>query len=139
MSRVRKEPNSSDLIRTARGTWTLWAMALAFAAGIFFTTFSLTSGAHGVEIAVLLVAGIVGATLVRALVRENLVSVIFALILVAECVILSQSDKPWSSLWPVLIPGNAIGVMVGAIVRETLRESRPRMAQDVPAEGAGDA
>jgi CHASE2 domain-containing sensor protein len=113
-------------------------MVLAFAAGIFFTTFSLTSGVHGVEIAVLLGAGIVGGALVRALVRENLVAVIFVLVVVAECVILSQSAGPWSTLWPVLIPGNAIGVMVGAIVRETLRESRPRIAREVlknPSEG----
>jgi CHASE2 domain-containing sensor protein len=114
-------------------------MALTFAAGIFFTTFSLTGGSNGAEIAVLLAAGIVGGALVRALVRENLVAVIFALIVVAECVILSQSDKTWSTLWPVLIPGNAIGVMVGAIVRETLRESRPQTARDVRADGAGDA
>jgi hypothetical protein len=36
----------------------------------------------------------------------------------------SQLAKPWSNLWPVLIPGNAIGVMIGFILRETLRESR---------------
>ena len=130
MTEARKVPNSSGIIRTVRGTWTLWLVALAFAAGIFVTTFTLTSGAYGVEIAVLLAAGMAGGALVRALARENLVAAIFALIIAAECVVLSQSALPWSTLWPVLIPGNAIGVMVGAIVRETLRESRPRFVRE---------
>ncbi|TLM83228.1 hypothetical protein [Pseudarthrobacter sp. NamE5] len=136
---MRKAPNWSGIIRTVRGTWALWAMALAFAAGIFFTTFSLTGGSHGVEIAVLLAAGITGGALVRALVRENLVGVLFVLVVVAECVIFSQLAKPWSTLFTVLIPGNAIGVMVGAIVREALHESRPRMARNVRVDGTSEA
>jgi hypothetical protein len=114
-------------------------MALAFAAGIFFTTFLLTNGANGVEIAVLLVAGILGGALVRALVRENLVDILLVLVVLAEGVLLSHAPKPWSSLWPVLIPGNAIGVMVGAIVQETLRENRPQVVRNVRSDGTKKA
>lgn len=120
-----------------RGTWTLWAMVLAFVGGVFFSTYSLTKGSNGLGIAVLLAAGVAGGALVRALARENLVSVLFLLVVVVECVMFSQLGKPWSTLWPVLIPGNAIGVMVGSIVRETLRESRPRIVRDVRSDEAG--
>lgn len=114
----------SGLTRTLRGTWTLWAVALAFAAGVFFASYAMTEGSNALGIAVLLAAGIVGGAFVRLLARENLVAVLFALIVVVECVIFSQLANPWSNLWPVLIPGNAIGVMIGSILRETLRESR---------------
>lgn len=81
---MRKVPNSSGLICTLRGTWPLWAMALAFVADIFFATYSLTKEFSGPGIAVLLAAGIVGGALVRLLARENLVAVLFALIVVVE-------------------------------------------------------
>jgi hypothetical protein len=84
---MRKVPYSSGLIRTLRGTWTLWAMALAFVAGVFFASYSLTKGSNALGIAVLLAAGIVGGAFVRLLARENLVAVLFALIVVVECVI----------------------------------------------------
>ncbi len=110
-----------------RGTWTLWAMVLVFVGGIYFTTYSLSEWSNGLEIAVLLAAGIISGALVRALPRENLVSVLFVLVLAMECVAFSQFGAPWSTLWPVLVPGNAIGLMVGSIVRETLRETPPRI------------
>ncbi|WP_146031869.1 hypothetical protein [Arthrobacter sp. AFG7.2] len=58
-------------------------------------------------------------------------SVLFVLVVVAECMTFSQLGMPWPTLWPVLIPGNAIGVMVGSIVRETLRENRPRNVREM--------
>lgn len=123
--------SSSSLFRFVRGTWTLLAMALAFAIGIFFTGFSLNNGSNGVEIVALIVLGLAGGGSVRALVRENLVAVVFIVLVVGECALLSQFPEPWSSLWPVLIPANAIGVMVGNIVRQGLLESRPKVSSDV--------
>ena len=123
--------SSSSLFRFVRGTWTLLTMALAFAIGIFFAVFSLNSGSNGVEIAALIVLGLAGGGSVRALVRENLVAVVFIVLVVAECALLSQFPEPWSRLWPVLIPANAIGVMVGNIVRQGLLESRPKVLRDV--------
>lgn len=135
--RSMRKPNSLSFVRAVRGTWVLWAMVLAFAGGVFFSTYSLTKGSNGLGIAALLAVGVAGGAGVRALARENLVSILFVLVVVVECVMFSQLGKPWSTLWPVLIPGNAIGVMVGAIVRETLRESRPRIVRDVRSDEAG--
>lgn len=136
---MRKVRNPPGLIRTVPSTWSLWVMVLAFVAGIFFASYSLTRGSNALVIAVLLAAGIVGGALVRLLARENLVAVLFALIVVVECVILSQLPKPWSSLWPVLIPSSAIGVMIGHILRETLRERRAQIVPGVLADRADDA
>ncbi|PNI08357.1 hypothetical protein CXX84_10505 [Arthrobacter sp. AFG7.2] len=106
-------------------------MVPAFMGGVFFSTYLLTKGSYGLGIAVLLAAGVAGGALVRALAQENLVSVLFVLVVVAECMTFSQLGMPWPTLWPVLIPGNAIGVMVGSIVRETLRENRPRNVREM--------
>jgi hypothetical protein len=67
------------------------------------------------------------------------VAVLFVLILEAECAIFSQLSTPWSNLWPLLIPGNSIGVMVGSIVRETLREIRTQNVRNVGADGTSEA
>jgi hypothetical protein len=123
--------SSSSLIRFVRGTWTLLAMALVFAIGSFFSVFSLNNGSNGVEIVTLVVLGLAGGGLVRGLVRENLVAVVFIVLVVGECALLSQFSEPWSNLWPVLIPANAIGVMVGNVVRQGLLESRPRVLRDL--------
>ena len=128
---MRDAQGLPQLIRVVRGAWTLLALALVFAIGIFFSTFSLHNGSNGVEIAALLVLGLAGGGLIRGLVRENLVTVVFIVLLVGECVLLSQLSGPWSKLWPVLIPANAIGVMVGNVVRLGLLESRPRISRDV--------
>ncbi|WP_345147582.1 hypothetical protein [Arthrobacter ginkgonis] len=106
-------------------------MALVFATGIFFSALSLRNGSNGVEIVALLLLGLAGGGLVRGLVRENLVAVVFIVLVVGECALLSQLSGPWSKLWPVLIPANAIGVMVGNVVRQGLLESRPRISRDV--------
>lgn len=107
------------------------ALALAFALGVFVTTFSLTNGSDGVEIVALVVLGLAGGGLVRGLVRENLVAVFFIVLVVGECVLLSQFSEPWSRLWPVLIPANAIGIMVGNIIRLGLSDSNRRVLRDV--------
>lgn len=122
---------SSPLSRFVRGTWALLATALAFALATFFVLFSLTSGSKGVEIAALIVLGLVGGGSARAFVRENFVAVVLFILVIAECALLSQSPEPWSRVWPVLIPANAIGVMVGNTVSEGLRESRPKVLRDV--------
>lgn len=119
------------LRRIVRGTWPLLAMALAFAVALFFSALSLVGGSYGVEIAALVVLGLVGGGLARGMVRENLVAVVFIALVVAECALLSQLPEPWSRLWPVLIPANAIGVMAGSIIRDGLRELRPRVLRDV--------
>lgn len=110
----------------------LLAMALVFALLIFFSMISVTNGKFAEEIVVLLVVGSVSGGLVRGFVREKLVTVVFALVVLGECVLLSQFPEPWSLLWLVLIPANAIGVMVGNVAREGLRESsRPEVTRDV--------
>jgi hypothetical protein len=128
---MRDAQGLPQLIRFARGAWTLLAMALLFAIGVFFSALSLRNGSDGVEIAALLFLGLAGGGLVRGLVRENLVTVVFIVLIVGECALLSQLSDPWSSLWPVLIPANAIGVMVGNVVRQGLLESRPSISRDV--------
>lgn len=123
--------SSSSPLHFVRGTWTLLTVALVFAAGIFFTVFPLNGGSNGVEIVALVVLGLAGGGSVRALVRENLVTGVFIVLIVGECALLAQFPEPWSKLWPVLIPANAIGVMVGNIVRQGLLESGPKVWRDV--------
>lgn len=130
-SRMRDVQGSSQLIRFVRGTWALLALALVFAVGIFFSAFSLHNGSHAVEIAALLILGLAGGGLIRVLVRENLLAVVFVILLVGEGALLSQLSNPWSSLWPVLIPANAIGLMVGNLVRQGALESKPNISRDV--------
>ncbi|MHA7263955.1 hypothetical protein ACX80W_12215 [Arthrobacter sp. TMN-37] len=128
---MRDTQGSMSLGRFVRGTWTLLVTALVFAVAIFFSVFSLSNGSHGLEIAALLVLGLVGGGLARGLFRENLVMAVFIVLIVGECALFSQLSGPWSSLWPVLIPANAIGVMVGNVVRLGYLESRPRALRDV--------
>ncbi|MBG6226779.1 hypothetical protein IWX63_003381 [Arthrobacter sp. CAN_A2] len=114
-----------------RGAWALLVMVLVFAVGIFFSVLSLSSGSSGVEIAVLVVLGLAGGGLVRGLVRENLITAVFIVLVVAECAVLSQFSEPWSSFWPTLIPANAIGLILGNVVRQGLLEGRPNTRRDV--------
>jgi hypothetical protein len=128
---MKDTQRASSLLRFLRVAWKLWVMALGFAAGIFFSALSLTNGSHAVGILVLIILGLAGGCLVRALARENLVAVLFVILVVGECALLSQSPAPWSRLWPVLIPANAIGVMMGNLMRLGLLESNRRVLRDV--------
>lgn len=128
---MKDTQSSSSFIRFLQGAWSLLALALVFAIGVFFAVFSLNSGSNAVEIVALIILGLAGGGTVRALVRENLVAVVFIVMVVGECALLSQLSEPWSSLWPVLIPANAIGVMVGNVVRQGLLENRQRVLRDV--------
>jgi hypothetical protein len=65
------------------------------------------------------------------LVCENLVAVSLIVLVAGECVFLSQFAEPWSRLWPLLIPANAIGNMVGNIVRLALSDSSRGVLRDV--------
>ena len=114
-----------------RAAWLLWAMVLFFAGGIFFSTLSLATGAHGLEIGLLLAAGILVGGLVRGLVRARWVTTILVLTVAVEGVLLSQSAAPWSSLWPVLVPATAIGVMVGNLIRLAALDSKRKVIRDV--------
>lgn len=128
---MKETQGSTTFVRLMRGAWALLAMVLIFAVGIFFSVLSLTNGSSGEEIVTLVLLGLAGGGLVRGVVRENLISVVFISLLVAECALLSQFSEPWSSLWPTLIPANAIGLMLGNVVRQGLLESRPRIRRDV--------
>jgi hypothetical protein len=123
--------NSSSLLHLLRASWAFWAVGLVFAVGTFLSLFSLTEGAHGLEIGLLIAAGIVGGGLIRGLVRERWVVIILVLVVAAEVFLLSQSTDPWSVLWPVLIPASATGVMVGNIMRLCVVESRRQVTRDV--------
>lgn len=114
-----------------RAAWLLWAMVLFFCGGIFFSTFSLTAGAHGLEIGVLLAAGILMGGVVRGLVIEHRVTTILVLVVAVGGVLLSHSTAPWSSLWPVLVPATAIGVMVGNVIRLAALDSKRKVIRDV--------
>lgn len=123
--------SSTTFIRSLRAGWTLLALALAFTLGIVFTTLSITDGAYVVEIVCLVVLGVAGGGVVRGFVRESLVAILFIVLVVGECFLLSQAPEPWSRLWPILIPANAIGVMVGNIVRSALTEGSRKVLRDV--------
>lgn len=106
-------------------------MGLVFVVGILLSTLSLTEGAHGLEIGLLLAAGIVGGGLIRGLIRERWVAIILVLVVAAEGLLLSQSTDPWSVLWPVLIPSSATGVMVGNVIRLYVLDSKRQVTRDV--------
>jgi hypothetical protein len=123
--------DSSSVFRFFRAAWSIWAIALAFAVGIYLSTFSLTGGSNGVEIGMLLAAGILGGGLIRGFLRESWVTIVLVLVVVAEGFLLSQSPVPWSKLWPVLVPASAIGVMVGNVIRLGIRDSKRKVVPDV--------
>lgn len=78
------------------------------------------------KFATVLIAGILGGSLVRGLARENRVAIVLVLLVIAETILLKQGPQPWPGLWPLLVPGNAIGVLVGAAIRTGVRQSRPK-------------
>lgn len=120
---MREAQTLTQFIRMVRASWTLLALAAVFAIAVFFSLFSLHKGSNGLEILALMVLGLAGGAAVRVFVRDSLVAVAFIVLVVAES-LLCQLSAPWSVLWPVLIPANAIGVMVGNVVRLGLREVR---------------
>lgn len=104
-------------------------IALFFSVTLFITVFLSANGTYGPESMVLIFSGLLGGSLIRALVRENLVTVILFIVVIAECAVLAQLlPSPWSGLWAVLIPANAIGVMVGSVIRQGILISKPTPA-----------
>ncbi|MDM7991628.1 hypothetical protein [Arthrobacter sp. zg-Y877] len=101
-------------------------IGLVFTIVAFAAALSELDGRYGTEIATVLVVGIVGGTLIRWLVHEGKVAIVLVLLVVAEVVLLQKCPSPWSGLWPVLVPGSAIGVLVGAAIRTGVRQSRPK-------------
>lgn len=122
---------SASFFHFLRAAWVIWAMGLVFAAGIFLSAISLTEGAHGLEVVILLAAGILGGGLVRGLIRARWVTIILILVVALEGFVLSQASAPWSKLWPVLVPASAIGVMVGNVLRLGVLDARGKVARDV--------
>jgi hypothetical protein len=123
--------DSFSFFRFFRAAWSIWAIALVFAVGIFFSTFSLTGGTNGVEIGMLLAAGILGGGSIRGFLRESRVTIVLVLVVVAEGFLFSQSPGAWSKLWPVLVPANALGVMVGNVIRLGMSDSKRKVVPDV--------
>lgn len=101
-------------------------IALAFAIGIFWSVVSALEGSYGTEVFVVMVIGALGGALNRIFVPENRVTPLFLALVVAEGVVLSQFPLPWSGLWMVLIPANAVGVMAGGAIRGGIADARPR-------------
>jgi hypothetical protein len=101
-------------------------LALAFAVGIFWSVMSALEGSYGTEVFVVMVIGILGGGLNRVFVRESRVTYLFLAMVVVEGVFLSQLPLPWSGLWMVLIPANAIGVMAGGAIRNGIADAKPR-------------
>ena len=99
---------------------------MVFSVALFFTVFLSADGAFGGETVVLILAGLLGGSLIRGLVRENLVTVLLFLLVITECALVARLlPAPWSGLSAVLIPANAIGVMIGSVTRQGLRISKP--------------
>jgi len=115
---------SPSFLQFVRSAWVLWAMGLVFALGIFLSTLSSTKGAHGLEIGLMLAAGILEGGVIRSLVRARWVTIVLVLVVAMEGLLLSFLADPWSYLWPVLVPASAIGVMVGNVVRLGIRDSK---------------
>jgi hypothetical protein len=99
--------------------------ALAFAIGIFWVALTELQGHYAAEIATIMVVGVIGGGLDRIFIREKFVTYVFLALVIVEGVLLSQFPLPWSGLWMLLIPANAIGVMAGDAVRIAIAESKP--------------
>lgn len=101
-------------------------IALVFGVGIFWTIMSALGGSYGAEVFTILTIGLIGGGLIRVFLPEKIVTGIFLALVVVEGIILSQLPLPWSGLWMVLIPANAIGVMVGGAIRSGISDIKPR-------------
>jgi hypothetical protein len=100
--------------------------ALLFAIGILWVALTELQGSYAAEIITIMVIGLLGGGLIRIFIRENLVTYTFLAIVVTEGIILFQLPLPWSGLWMLLIPANAIGVMAGDAIRIGVAESKPK-------------
>lgn len=113
-------------------------IGLIFTIVVFLAVRSELDGRYGTEVATVLIAGILGGSLVRRLARENRVAIVLVLLVIAETILLKQGPQPWPGLWPILVPGNAIGVLVGAAIRTGVRQSRPKPRDVWVVNGIGD-
>ena len=117
---------SSELKSAVHEALALVGAALICGLLVVWAVYSELDDSYGREIVLVLFAGIFGGVLLRLVVRKNALTIFFVILVVAEAVILQQCPKPWSGLWPLLIPGNGMGVMVGIAVRQALLASRPK-------------
>lgn len=103
-------------------------LGIALLAGvvIFWSVNSELDGSYGMETATVLIAGILGGCLIRSFVHESKVTYVFAVLVIIEAILLNQAPLPWSGLWLLLIPGNAIGLMAGAGVQRVVVTSKPQ-------------
>ena len=114
---------SSSGATFARVGWGL-ALPLLLVVALFALPLFQTGGSYSAEIVTVVVVGLVGGGLVRAVIRESWVTVTFVLVVAAEVFLTAQLPSPWSVLAPVLLPANAVGVMVGSYVRLWILERR---------------
>jgi hypothetical protein len=101
-------------------------IALAFAIGIIWVALTELQGSYSAEILTIMIIGIVGGGLIRTFIREDRVTYAFLALVVAEGIALFQLPLPWSGLWMLLIPANAIGVMAGGAIRDGIADAKPR-------------
>lgn len=120
----------SEFGRFVRTNWGL-ALPVLIIVAIFALPISQTGGRFVPEIVTVLMTGIVGGGLIRVLVRESRVTVIFAVVVVVEVFLAIQLPSPWSPLATVLLPANAAGVMVGNFVHLAMLDRRRKAVRDV--------
>ena len=102
-------------------------VSIPFAVGTYWAVLQTLNGLYGLEIFVVLIAGLVGGGMVRSFVRDRNMMLVFIVLVVVESVFLSQLPRPWSGLWLVLVLANALGVMVGDIARQGIRAAKPKL------------
>ena len=117
---------SQRLQGVVRDTGIKLGVSLLFAVGIYWAVLQDLDGLYGLEIFVVVIAGLVGGGLVRRFVRDRNVLLVFIALVVVESAFLSQLPRPWSGLWLVLIPATALGLMAGEAVRQAIRAAKPK-------------
>ena len=121
---MSKSQRRQDVVRDAS---IKLGVSVLLAVCIYWAVLQTLNGLYGLEIFVVLVAGVVGGSLVRSFVRDRHVMLVFVVLAVVESVFLSQFPRPWSGLWLVLVLANALGLMVVDIVREGIRAAKPKL------------
>ncbi|UWX97485.1 hypothetical protein N2K95_01970 [Arthrobacter zhaoxinii] len=104
----------------------LLGLALICGLLVSWAVYSGLDHSYGFEIISVLTIGILGGALLRGFAQGNRLTIVFYSLVAAEAVLLYQCPQPWFGLWPVLIPGNAMGFMVGRAARLVVLASKPK-------------
>lgn len=91
----------------------------------------MVEGPPPFEVLVVLAAGLLGGTIVMSSVPATKATIVLAVLVVLEFLLIGQIPEPWSSSSTVLIPANAGGAIVGDVVRRGIAASRRKVSRDV--------